>query len=263
MVRLQMILSPAKTLNFDGHGVPFEARRPIGVETADALAEMLARESVGSLRDILSVSASIAQENKARYEEWTEAPKVPAILAYDGFAFDKLRGRHLSAESLEVAHSRLVVLSGLWGPVRALDWIKPYRLEMGCKKLPEPYKKLSLYWKETATRCVLDGFTAEPRLLLNVASDEYAAAVDLRGLKESGVQIIKADFTDAAGTRQPTVHLKYARGLLARYVIINDVDSLEALEGFDLEEYEHARTEGDRIVFKKGDPRTKRAKTSA
>lgn len=251
-----MILSPAKTMNFDAHDVAdaVDCVEPIGLADADKLASLLAKQSQSRLRETLGVSDAIASENVARFKGWDEAPKRQAIVAYDGMAYDKLRGRELAKEELEVAHARLVILSGMWGPVRALTYIKPYRLEMACKKLPEPYSKLAEFWKEKATQYVLDGYSSpsKQKILLNVASDEYAKCVDFKRLEKENVRVLKADFRDALGKRRPTVHLKFGRGLLARFVITHDVNDLEALKKFDLEgyRYDDESTTEDLIVFK-------------
>lgn len=272
-VSLQVILSPAKTQNFEPHAVADSlgaAREPVGLARTNELAALLAKQSVSQLRSTLGVSEKIASENYKRFASWASAPKRQAIVAYDGMVYDKLRGRDMSATELAIAQKRLIILSGLWGAVRALDWIKPYRLEMACKKLKQ-YPNLSSMWREAATEEVLSGFVnSGERVLINVASDESASAVDFDKLSSKGVTVVKADFRDATGKRQPTVHLKHARGLLARYVITNDVDEVGSLESFDLEDYvyDDGCSSAEVMVFKKKSTGataapTKRAKKSA
>lgn len=255
-VSLQVILSPAKTQNFEPHAVADSlgaAREPVGIALVNELAALLAKQSVSQLRSTLGVSEKLASENFERFASWASAPKRQAIVAYNGMIYDKLRGRDMTARELQIAQKRLIILSGLWGPVRALDWIKPYRLEMGCKKLKQ-YPNLSSLWREAATEELLSGFLSSgERVLVNLASDESAAAVDFKKLTTKGVTVVKADFREATGKRQPTVHLKYARGLLARYVITNDVDNLDSLKSFDLEDYEYDddSSSAEVMVFKK------------
>lgn len=265
MVHLQVVLSPAKTLNFEPVAVTGSV--PVGSAKADAIAALLAGKTTADMRSILGCSAAIADTNRERFDSWSTAPSLPAILAYDGMAYDRLRGRDLSESELQVANSRLVVCSGLFGPVRALDNIKPYRLEMACKKLPAPYNNLATFWKETCTRAVLDGFGEGDKILVNAASQEYAAALDFKELEAQGVTVVNVDFTQASGKRQPTVHLKYGRGLITRYIITHDVDNLEDLKGFDLEDYvyDDAASTDTCVTFKQkgGEPAAKKRRTTS
>ena len=137
------------------------------------------------------------------------------------------------------------------GPGAAIGPIKPYRLEMACKKLAPPYNKLALYWRDLSTETLLEGYgSGGDRVLVNVASDEYAAAIDVARVKAAGVRVVKVDFHQG-GKKAPTVHLKHGRGLVARYVFTHDCDSLDALKGFDLEGYEYdaSHSSADVMVF--------------
>jgi len=250
-VKLQMILSPAKTMNFapsataDAAG----ATEAAGAARVDELAALLKKKSQAQLKALLGVSDSIAAENHARFQNWDGAEPRQAIVAYDGMAYDKLDGRTLTEAQMGVAQRRLLILSGMWGPVRALDRIKPYRLEMACKALPEPYTKLAEYWRGLSTETLQSGFSeGAGRVLVDVASGEYAAAIDFDAVRASGVRVLKVDFMQG-GRRAPTVHLKHGRGLVCRYIIQNDVDDVEALKGFDLEGYSFSDMSDDVITF--------------
>ena len=122
----------------------------------------------------------------------------------------------------------------MWGPVRPLDRIKAYRLEMACKKLPPPRARLAEYWRDLSTDALLAGFDGDDKLLVNIASDEYANAIDFDRARNAGVKVLKVDFHQG-GKRAPTVHLKHGRGLVARYVMQHDVDDVAGLKKFDLE----------------------------
>ena len=253
MTRLQMILSPAKTMNFEASAVADAAgsSEAVGLARVDELAALLKRKSKGELKGLLDVSDAIAAENAARFAAWDDAETRQAVVAYDGFAYTKLDARTLRAEDLRVGQRRLLILSGMWGPVRPLDRIKPYRLEMACKKLPEPYAKLAAYWRDLSTATLMEGYDpagGDDRVLVNVASDEYAAAVDFAAVKAAGVRVLKVDFHQA-GKRAPTVHLKYSRGLVARYIMQHDCDDIASLKNFDLEGYSFSSIDDDTIVF--------------
>ena len=110
----------------------------VGLQRVDELASVMAKQSKAQLKDCLGVSDAIASENYERFQSWDTAEPRQAVVAYSGFAYAKLDARTLTEEALRVGQKRLLILSGMWGPVRPLDEIKPYRLEMACKKLAPP-----------------------------------------------------------------------------------------------------------------------------
>lgn len=260
--RLQLILSPAKTMNLAPYA-PADAAgatEAVGLARANELAALLGKKSQAALKGLLGVSDGLAAENFRRFAEWADAESRQACVAYDGMAYAKLDARTLDADALRVGQRKLLILSGLWGPVRPLDAIKAYRLEMACKKLPEPHRDLAAYWRETATATLLDGYAEDgDRVLVNVASDEYAKAIDVDAVAEAGVKVVKVDFFQG-GKRAAAVHLKHGRGLVTRYVFQNDVDTLEALQKFDLEDYAYsaALSDDDRVVFSRSAPPAKK-----
>ena len=195
--RLQLILSPAKTMDFSPCAVADKAgsSEAVGLQRVDELASVMAKQSKAQLKDCLGVSDAIANENYERFQSWSTAEPRQAVVAYSGFAYAKLDARTLTEEQLRVGQKRLLILSGMWGPVRPLDQIKPYRLEMACKKLAPPYNKLALYWRDLSTETLLEGYgSGGDRVLVNVASDEYASAIDFAAVKKAGVRVVKIDF---------------------------------------------------------------------
>ena len=266
--RLQLILSPAKTMNFDPCAVADKAgtSEAVGLQRVDELAAVMAKQSKAQLKDCLGVSDAIANENYERFQSRASAEPRQAVVAYSGFAYAKLDARTLTEEQLRVGQKRLLILSGMWGPVRPLDRIKPYRLEMACKKLAPPYNKLALYWRDLSTETLLEGYgSGGDRVLVNVASsDEYAAAIDFAAVKKAGVRVVKVDFWQG-GKKAPTVHLKHGRGLVARYVFTHDCDSLDALKGLTSRaiHYDGEHSSDDVMVFARDSapPKTKKART--
>ena len=248
--RLQLILSPAKTMCFDPCAVADKAGTSdaVGLQRVDELASVMAKQSKAQLKDCLGVSDAIANENYERFQSWASAEPRQAVVAYSGFAYAKLDARTLTEEQLRVGQKRLLILSGMWGPVRPLDQIKPYRLEMACKKLPPPRARLAEYWRDLSTDALLAGFDGDDKLLVNIASDEYANAIDFDRARAAGVKVLKVDFHQG-GKRAPTVHLKHGRGLVARYVMQHDVDDVAGLKKFDLEGYAFASLDESTIVF--------------
>jgi len=250
--KVQILLSPSKTMNVEACVVADLAGRcePVGLCRAKDVARVLGSKSAGELSKLLGVSKALGEATYEKYAHWETASSMQAIALYSGMAYAKLDGRTLSEEEMKLSQKKLVIPSAVWGPVRGLDCIKPYRLEMATKTLEAPYDKLALFWKDIVTENILGGFATEDRVLVNVASDEYAAAVDFTRLKKEGVKVVKCDFYQA-GRRAPTVHLKFGRGLVARYVIQNDVETLDGLKLFDLEGYTFAESlsNEDTLVF--------------
>ena len=257
MVRLQMILAPSKTLNFDPCATAARAGRyvPVGMDRANDLVEVLKEQSHDDLAAIIGVkkASPIVEKTQGWYEEWDTAGSLQAIALFDGFAYDKLQGRTLSEAEMQISHRKLVIPTAVYGPVRGLDAIKQYRLEMANNKfLPEPYNKLANFWKELCTETIAEGYDkdCDDKVLVNIASEEFAKAVDLKQLKADGVKVVKCDF----GPDHGSTTLKYCRGLMARYIIQNDCESIDDLKGFNLESYAFApdRSNDDLLFFLKG-----------
>lgn len=232
-VVLQVVMAPAKTMNMAPHAAADASNHPRACpafpqKTAE-LAELLKQKSVAEMQAILSFKKeSDGQKWVTHYSETfgnTEARR--ALTAYDGYAF-KPRGMDvasLSTEELEWAHPRLAILSALYGVVRPLDVIEQYRLEMGSKGL-SPVRSMRHFWMNVVTEHLLDGFKADADpVLLNLASDEYFSAVDLRRLHDRGVKVVSCIFDGAKGT-----NLKYARGQMARHIITSRIEDVNVLK---------------------------------
>ena len=223
----------------------------------------MAKQSKAQLKDCLGVSDAIANENYERFQSWASAePRLQAVVAYSGFAYAKLDARTLTEEQLRVGQKRLLILSGMWGPVRPLDRIKPYRLEMACKKLAPPYNKLALYWRDLSTETLLEGYNGGgDRVLVNVASDDAGR----RSISRRSRRPASASSRSTSGKEEEGAHRAFeARQRVARYVFTYAATVWPA-KGFDLEGYEYdaSHSSDDVMVFARDSapPKTKKART--
>jgi len=164
-----------------------------------------------------------------------------AAFIYNGIAYQGLDFESLSEEAINYGQEHLVILSGLYGALRPLDLIKPYRLEMQTKLQNKKGENLYDFWTDKLTTYLSERLKSDDKIWINLMSKEYTKVVDVKKLP-SGVQIITPDFKEqtATGYRQVVVHTKKARGMLARFIIENKITDIEYLKAFDSEGYSYS-----------------------
>mmetsp|Transcript_23340 Transcript_23340/g.26587 ORF Transcript_23340/g.26587 Transcript_23340/m.26587 type:complete len:320 (+) Transcript_23340:459-1418(+) len=262
---LMMILSPAKTLNIAICGVAFEdlIDPTCDTERTCELANILKRQNKRDLKTMLSISDKLATSVHAYYDSFEVNPlerkkseKIPAAFAFDGPAYKALDAKTTEPESLEYLQSNLRIIDPLYGSLRPMDFIQPYRLEMSTKgiikylKNKNDHKSLASWWCNSITESIsrdLEGRENE-KVLINLASDEYSAAVDSQLLPE-GTKYVKVVFQQEG--RVIAVHAKRARGLMARYIAENKLTELEDVKSFDDDGYSFIqdRSDDNSLVF--------------
>lgn len=235
-----LLLSPAKKLDYD---TPVRTRlqtQPLFVEPAAELIHVLREKTVDEIAGLMKLSDALAELNVDRYAEWEprfDAQSArQAILAFNGDVYEGLCAPELSDDALEWAQEHLVMLSGLYGVLRPLDLMRPYRLEMGTRLRTAHGDNLYAYWGSR----IADYLNRRgDDVVVNLASDEYFKAVDLKTLKARVVQCV---FQERKGDAWKIIsfHAKRARGLMARHVIDNRIDDPEGLKGFAAEGYAYA-----------------------
>jgi len=237
-----ILLSPAKSLDFDSPPPIGRSENLLFSEEADYLAGKLKKFSAKKLRSMMDISEKLAQLNAERYAHWSlpfsEGESKQAAFAFTGDVYQGLEAQTMNEADLLFAQEHLRILSGLYGILRPLDGMLPYRLEMGTDWAITP-KKNSLYkfWKAKLTkRLKQDIAETKSSFLLNLASAEYSKAVDLKKL---GIPVISPEFKEDRGDRFQMISFfaKKARGLMARYALENRITDPEMLKGFDLEGY--------------------------
>jgi len=191
---------------------------------------------------MMSISDDLAQLNAERYAKWswpfTTENSKQAVYSFNGDVYRGLEAESLAEADINYAQDHLRILSGLYGILRPLDSIQPYRLEMGTTWAITPKKNsLYKYWKPSVTqRLKADIDEVNAAFILNLASQEYAKVVDFKSLS---IPVIAPDFKEERGDKFQMIsfYAKKARGLMAKYVIENRVTKPEELKGFDMEGY--------------------------
>jgi cytoplasmic iron level regulating protein YaaA (DUF328/UPF0246 family) len=236
------LISPAKSLDFESVP-PYEKRSDlIFAKEAEYLANKLKKFSAKKLKTMMSISDDLAQLNATRFAHWnfpfTDENSKQAVYSFNGDVYQGLDAAMLSNDEMDYAQDHLRILSGLYGVLRPLDSIQPYRLEMGTSWSITPKKNsLYKYWKSTVTDRLKDDIeTVDAKFVLNLASQEYAKVLDFKRLD---LPIIAPDFKEERGDKFQMISFfaKKARGLMARYAIQNKVTTPEELKGFDYEGY--------------------------
>jgi uncharacterized protein len=235
-----VVLSPAKSLDYDSP-LPFDIHtQPLFVEQSAALVTVLRSMSVASLAQLMSISDALAELNVARYAQWSsvfsQQNARQAIFAFNGDVYDGLNAKTLNEEGLHFAQAHVRILSGLYGVLRPLDLMQPYRLEMGTSLPNSEGANLYAYWKKIIVHALNEAFGGNHEVLVNLASDEYFKSVDRRALK---AVVIQPKFQDFKNGQYKTIGFfaKKARGLMARYLIDHRIHDVEQLKQFNVNGY--------------------------
>ena len=230
------LLSPAKTLDFERALPPITATNPHFAEEAVSLAKSAARLSPQRLAELMHISPRLAQLNAERFRGFGDLPQRPALFAFAGDVYAGLEAHTLDEAGVTFAQTHLRMLSGLYGLLRPLDAIRPYRLEMGTRWAPDQ-PRLTDWWGARIADLLLRQLAEEGSgVVLNLASLEYFAAV--KG-QLTGARIIEVEFREpgADGPRFVSFHAKRARGMMARWMCEHHVTDIEAMRGFDSDGY--------------------------
>ncbi len=232
------IISPAKSLDFDSTLPTHKSTENRFPEETARLAGAISNLSKKKLKSIMPVSDNLIDLNHGRYSQFFEQPERSAIFAYNGDVYSGFEAQSLSTEGLDFAQSHLRILSGLYGLLRPFDPIRPHRLEMGTKWAPR-YKKLTDFWKDKiAAELAKDLDETKDRIIVNLASNEYWAAVKPHTEKLKA-RIIEVDFRKDGpdGPKFISFEAKRARGMMARYICENHLQDAETLKNFDSDGY--------------------------
>jgi cytoplasmic iron level regulating protein YaaA (DUF328/UPF0246 family) len=251
------LLSPAKSLDYGTPVAPTPHTLPQFVTDSERLIEVLRRKSPRQLSSLMDISDALATLNAGRYQAWTpkftERNARQAVLAFDGDVYDGLRGRELAPADLEWAQQHVRILSGLYGVLRPLDWMQPYRLEMGTALKVGAAPNLYRYWGSRIAENLNRDLAADKTpVVINLASQEYFKAVDTKALKARVIECVFEEWKPG-GYKVVSFFAKKARGLMARYAITRRLETPRKLEGFDLDGYafDPAASQPDRLVFRR------------
>lgn len=257
-----ILLSPAKQLDFSERGHAPTATKPALLDRTRELAKTTARLTSGDLKSLMGLSDDLADLNKERFKAFDPDANEgrPAALTFNGEVYRGLDAPSLSAKDLEWAQQRLRILSGLYGVLRPLDQIQPYRLEMGTRLRTKKGSNLYEFWGEDiADQLKSDLASHQSQTVVNLASNEYSKAAKLKSL---GARVVTVDFKEEKGgqLRALMVYAKKARGLMARWIIENRLEDPAKLKDFGLEGYRYD-AEGsseDKLLFSRPQPAPKK-----
>jgi len=255
-----LLLSPAKSLDYETPVPAPVARRatqPLFTAQAQQLVALLRERTPLQVAALMDLSDKLAALNVGRYAAWqpqaTPHNAKPAVLAFDGDVYEGLQARTLDTAALEWAQRHLVILSGLYGVLRPLDLLQPYRLEMGTA-LPNPLgRNLYDFWGDTIARHLDERLAGQRQpVVVNLASQEYARAALRPALQ---ARVVHCQFEEGRGGRFGIVSFfaKRARGLMARWAVEHRVRAPQQLQAFDAEGYAFApqASDADRWVFRR------------
>ncbi|MCP3736324.1 peroxide stress protein YaaA [Sphingomonas sp. RP10(2022)] len=227
------VLSPAKTLDYES---PLPALTPTTPRFADEAARLAAAAShltQKKLSALMHISPALAKLNADRFRDFPHAPERPALFAFAGDVYTGLDAATLEDEHVAFAQDHLRLLSGLYGLLRPLDLMRPYRLEMGTRWAPRK-TKLTDWWGDRIAQALAEDVAREETgIVLNLASQEYWAVV--AGRLPASVRVVAVDFRD--GDRFVSFHAKKARGMMARWMIEHRVTDIDAMRCFDSDGY--------------------------
>lgn len=248
------LISPAKSLDFETAAPFVDASTPHFQKDADYLASKLHKLKSSELGSLLGISPKLAHLNAERYASWKTATSKQAIFAYNGDVYDGLQAKTLSFDEIAFARNHFHILSGLYGLLRPLDLIKPYRIDMGTSFSTPKGENLYKYWGDRITDQLKKSLKeSENNVLINLASQEYFSAVNTKKLK---ARIITPVFKDKNKNNYAVISFfaKRARGMMSRFIIQNSITDFEMLAGFDSGGYHfnHELTKGDNWVFTRG-----------
>ena len=254
------LLSPAKSLDYETPTPPALldlASQPQFVPQSSELIKLLRLKTPADIAAMMDLSAALAELNVARFQAWrprfSHADSKPAVLAFNGDVYEGLAAATLSTAQLQWAQEHLAILSGLYGVLRPLDLIRPYRLEMGSRLANPAGTNLYKFWGER----LAEHLNARTRagqvpVIVNLASQEYFRAANRPGLQPRVIECVFEDWKNGQ-YKIISFFAKRARGLMARYAITERIDTPAGLHDFAAEGYafQPALSEPGRLVFRR------------
>lgn len=251
-----ILLSPAKSFDFETKAQTLSFSEPYFVEESARLIKKMCTFSPKKLRELMGISYELAALNADRYQQWTTKPiegnAKQAILAFNGEAYRGLNAKEMSEEDLQFAQNHLRILSGLYGVLKPLDLMQAHRLEMGTKLKYYSNTNLYQFWGDKITKN-LNNEIAGSEFIVNLASKEYFKSLKESKLKAKVITPIFKDFSN--GTYKVLMtYAKNARGAMTNYIIKNRINNPELLKSFEGKGYVYNPTESDDInwVFLRG-----------
>ncbi len=250
---MKIVISPSKALDFEKPIPIQEFSQSNFLKESKIIHKIIKQKSPNELSELMHISDKLGELNWQRNKVW-KTPFTPenarsALFAFDGDVYSGIDAYTLSSEKVTVLQEKLRILSGLYGLLKPLDLMQPYRLEMGTKLPIETSKNLYDFWKVTITNA-LNKELKKDELFINLASNEYFSAVDIKVLK---VPVITPEFKDFKDGKLKIISFfaKKARGLMVRYIVDTNAATIDDLKGFNYEGYQFDAnlSKGNALVF--------------
>jgi uncharacterized protein len=239
-----LVVSPAKNLDYESPLVTDKYSQPELLSHSQLLIEQCVKLSPAEISSLMGISDKLAGLNAARFGQWsqpfTHENARPAMLAFNGDVYTGLDAKSLTDSDFEFAQQHMRILSGLYGLLKPLDLMQAYRLEMGTKLNNDRGTNLYQFWGDIITEKLNQAIAQQgDNILVNLASNEYFKSVKKKSLN---AELITPSFKDWKNGQYKMISFfaKKARGLMARYIIENKIDSLEALKGFSEAGYSYS-----------------------
>jgi len=237
-----ILLSPAKTINFDNREYAHLLNAPRMASKTHKLVQVLKKKKVKDLKDLMKISDQLAEENLERYatfsEEFTVTNSRAALFAFAGDVYQGLDAWSMNDDAVLLASKQIRILSGLYGLLKPMDMMQPYRLEMGSKLKTTKGTNLYQFWGDEITELINQDLkeSSGEQFILNLASNEYFKAVNKKKIK---APIINVDFREERDEQLKFIsyNAKRARGRMARYAIDHQIENREQVKSFDYDGY--------------------------
>nr|WP_314865931.1 peroxide stress protein YaaA [uncultured Flavobacterium sp.] len=250
---MKIVISPAKSLNFEKELPTTQFTQPSLLKESKKVHAVLKQKSPTELSQLMAISDKLAdlnwQRNKAWKTPFNSSNARPAVYAFDGDVYTGLDAYTIPMEKLDVLQERLRILSGLYGVLKPLDLMQAYRLEMGTKLPIGESINLYDFWKSKVTAS-LNKELKKGELFVNLASNEYFSVIDTKALK---VPVITPDFKDYKDGKLKMISFfaKKARGMMVRYIIDTNAETIDDLKGFNYEGYQFDAnlSKGNNLIF--------------
>lgn len=250
---MKIVVSPAKSLNFESPLPIQNYTESLFLKDAETIQKTLKKKKPKQLMELMDISEKLADLNWERNQNWSLpfSPENarPAVFAFDGDVYTGLDAYTIPTDKFPLLEDKLRILSGLYGVLKPLDLMQPYRLEMGTSLPIGTKKNLYEFWKKKVTAS-LNSELQENELFINLASNEYFSAVDTKTLK---VPVITPEFKDYKDGKLKMISFfaKKARGLMVRYIIDTNAETIEDLKQFNYDGYafDANLSKGNTLVF--------------
>ncbi len=226
------IVSPSKTMKEEK--IEIETTKPEFIKDTKILAQEMKKYDIAGLEELMHISTDLATLNHDRFQGFDEAEEYPAVYLFRGDVFKGIDVDTLKDSEVDYLNNHLIILSGLYGALKPLDQIKPYRLEMGTKHKNKKGKDLYAFWGNKVKKFLEK--ESEDKILINLASKEYSKVIVPKDIK---LDVYNIEFREKKKDKYPIVayYAKVARGEMARYMAVNNITKVEELKGFNYSGY--------------------------